>query len=187
MNIEKLVQTVSYLLKKNNYRLNYTKLIKILYLADKASLDRINRSMTGDTYAALHNGPILNELYCLIRGKSANREHQCYWDGRFSTDGYDLVSLSDKIPEGKLSRFEKQVLDRLDEQFHASSYDRIIDFVHDPQNCPEWHDPGSTSTPISLSDILLSLGRSKEEIEHILHEESTYAEEERVLESLAVV
>lgn len=187
MNIEKLVQAVSYLLKKNKYRLNYTKLIKILYLADRASLDRINRSMTGDTYAALPNGPILNELYSLIRGKSRNREHQCFWDGRFSTDGYDLVSLSDKIPEGKLSRFEKKVLDQLDKQFHATSYDRVIDFVHDPKNCPEWRDPGTTSIPISLSDILSSLGRSSEEIEQILQEESTYADEERILESLAVL
>jgi len=187
MNIEKLVQAVSYLLKKNKYRLNYTKLIKILYLADRASLDRINRSMTGDTYAALPNGPILNELYSLIRGKSRNREHQCFWDGRFSTDGYDLVSLSDKIPEGKLSRFEKKVLDQLDTQFHATSYDRVIDYVHNPKNCPEWRDPGTTSIPISLSDILSSLGRSSDEIEQILHEESTYADEERILESLAVL
>jgi len=187
MNIEKLVQVVSYLLKKYEHRLNYTKLIKILYLADKASFGKINHSITGDTYVSMQNGPVLSELYSLICGKSLNREHQCYWDARFSKDSYDLVSLSERIPEGKLSRFEKKILDSIDEEFHNAPYGALIEHVHNPSICPEWKDTGSTSTVISIQDILVSLGRTKKEIDFILEEERLYSEEDKILESLSVL
>ncbi|MFA6937605.1 MAG: hypothetical protein WCQ67_05185 [Treponema sp.] len=32
---------------------------------------------------------------------------QSFWNSRFSKDGYDLVLLSDNIPEGKMSEVEK--------------------------------------------------------------------------------
>lgn len=184
IDIEKLVQIVGYLLKKNDNRLNYTKLVKILYLADKESYRAINRSMTGDMYYALPQGPVLSNLLDLIKGKAENCL-QSYWNARFSTDGYELVALSSNIPEGKLSKFEKRVLDELDDKFHDKNYSYLIDYVHNEKNCPEWHNPGIHSRSlITSADILFSLGRSKEEVDIIEKDNASYEKEESIIGAL---
>jgi hypothetical protein len=185
MQVDKLIQTVGYLLRKYNHRLNYTKLIKELYLADKESLRAANQTITGDTYVSMKNGPVLSGLYDLIRGKYRDRNTQLLWDSRFTTDGLDLIAVVDRIPDGKLSRFEKQTIDSIDKEFHAKSYGQMIDYVHDPNVCPEWKDPGSSSAPIKMRDLLAGIGRSREEIEWILEENRAFEREEKILDALA--
>jgi hypothetical protein len=185
MQLEKLVQAVGYLLKKYNYRLNYTKLIKELYLADKDSLRAINQTITGDVYVSMKNGPVLSGLYNLIKGQYQDPNAQMFWDSRFSTDGRDLVAVADRIPEGKLSYFEKQTLDAIDDQFHAKNYGQMIDYVHDPAVCPEWEDPGLSSIPIKMKDLLAGIGRTQEEIEWILEENEAFEAEEKIFNALA--
>jgi uncharacterized phage-associated protein len=185
MRVEKLIQSVGYLLKKYDYRLNYTKLIKELYLADKISLRAINQTITGDVYVSMKNGPVLSGLYDLIKGQYKDSAVQMLWNSRFSTDGRDLLAVVDRIPEGKLSRFEKETLDNIDKEFHAKSYGQMIEYVHDPAVCPEWKDPGLSSTPIKMKDILAGIGRGPEEIEWILEENRAFEEEEKILNALS--
>jgi uncharacterized phage-associated protein len=184
MNIEKLVQATGYLLKKyDKKRLNYTKLIKELYLADRESLNLSNASITGDTYVSMKHGPVLSNLYSLIKGKSRDLKAQEYWDSRFSTDGDELLANFDRYPEGKLSRSDETILDKIDGQFHQMRYGELIDYVH--ANCPEWHNPGSTASPIKFEDILKALGRTPEQIEWIAKDAEAFEEEDRIFASLA--
>ena len=62
MNLSKLIQVVYYLLKKYDYFLNYTKMIKILYLVDRTSLAELGETITGDEFYAMDNGPVLSKL-----------------------------------------------------------------------------------------------------------------------------
>ena len=56
MNIEKLIQVVGYILKKyDNHKENFTKIIKILYLADRKSLAESGYSITEDSYVSMKN------------------------------------------------------------------------------------------------------------------------------------
>ena len=66
MNMKKVIQVAGHLLQKYSGRLNYTKLIKLLYLADREALSKWDVPITGDRYTALHNGPIVSEIYNLI-------------------------------------------------------------------------------------------------------------------------
>jgi uncharacterized phage-associated protein len=184
MNIEKLVQATGYLLKKyDKKRLNYTKLIKELYLADRESINLSNASITGDVYVSMKHGPVLSNLYNLIKGKSQDVKAQEYWDSRFSTDGDAILANFGQYPEGKLSRSDETILDKIDGQFHQTRYGELINYVH--ANCPEWYDPGNTSIPIKLEDILRALGRTPEQIEWILEDTKAFEEEERIFASLA--
>jgi uncharacterized phage-associated protein len=183
MQIEKLVQATGYLLKKyDNRRLNYTKLIKELYLSDRESINATNSAITGDTYVNMRHGPVLSNLYNLIKGRSHDKEAQIYWDSRFSTDGGDVLANFDQYPEGKLSKAEKAILDKIDGQFHQNRYGELIDYVH--ANCPEWHNPGATSIPLPLADILSALGRTQEDIDWILEENEAFEKEDRIFASL---
>jgi hypothetical protein len=58
MQIEKLMQAVGYLLKKYKRRLNYTKLIKELYLTGRESLKETNQAISGDSYVNMKNGTV---------------------------------------------------------------------------------------------------------------------------------
>jgi hypothetical protein len=183
MNIEKLIQICNYLLKKNNFRLNYTKLIKLLYLADRESLETTNATMTGDTYVSMPSGPVLSQLYDLIRGKYKDKDAQTLWNSRFMVDGYDLVAVTDRIPNGELSRFETNTLDSLYDQFTNADYNGMIQYVH--KNCPEWKNPEGSSIPIKMEDILKGIGKNDQEIRWILEEQKAFEEEEAVFASLA--
>jgi uncharacterized phage-associated protein len=79
MQIEKLVQTTAYLLKKyGNMRLNYIKLIKELYLSDREFINAINCTITGNNYVCMKHGPVLSNLYALIKGKCRDKQAQTY-------------------------------------------------------------------------------------------------------------
>ena len=183
MNIERLIQSVGYVLAKYNYVLNYTKLIKLLYLSDRKSLSLTGYSITGDHYVSMKNGPVLSTLYDLIKNKSRDRQLQFYWNSKFATDGYEIHQVCTFIPCGELSSGDMQIIDEIDTRFHANTYSDMIDFVHDPSNCPEWKDTQS-SIPLSKSEILRTVGFSESDIDAILEEEDSYAEEEKLLDSL---
>jgi hypothetical protein len=120
------------LLRKYDYRLNYIKLIKLLYLANKEALKASIHTIS------MKNGPMLSRLYDLIRGKAGDVVVQNIWDCRFVKDGYDLMAVSDRIPVGKLSRFERGILDRIDRQFHGSDIHDLIAYLHRPDIFSEW-------------------------------------------------
>ena len=182
MNIHKLIEVVNYMLKKYEYRLNYTKLLKMLYLADRQSYYDIGSPITGDTYAALKAGPILSNTYNLIRNKG-NQNDQNLWNSRFLKDAYDLVALTDKIPCNTLSDYEKEVLDGIDSKFHNYTFTDLIEYTH--ANCPEWKAPKDSALPISIESILQALGKSPDEIAFIIEEEQSFAQEEAALAQLS--
>jgi hypothetical protein len=182
LNIEKLIQVCNYILKKYDYKLNYVKLIKELYLADKESLKSTTKTITGDVYVSMKNGVVLSKTYDLIKGSCKDKTMQNLWNSRFTVDCHDLVALSEKIPESELSQFEKGILDKIDDEFHDYDYGQMIGYIHD--NCPEWQDPGDTSIPIRLEDVLRSLNVPDDEIEWIVEENAVYDAEEKIFAAL---
>ena len=185
LNLEKLIQSCNYLLKKNDFTLNYTKLIKLLYLADKESLKGSLQTITGDTYVSMDNGPVLSSLYDLIRDKHVKKELQTLWNSHFLKNKYDLKTLViSQKPHDELSAYEMHILDSVYEQFKSYDVWDMVNYVH--KNCPEWEFPEGSSIPIHQKEILQSIGRTQEEIELILAETDAFEEEEQVFSSLAL-
>ena len=185
MNIEKLIQVVGYVLKKyDNHKENFTKIIKLIYLADRKSLEESGYSITEDSYVSMKNGPVLSGLYDLIKNRYKDKAVQYYWNSKFATENYDLLQICSFISTGELSKSDMDILDSVDKRFHSVPYPRMIDFVHDPRNCPEWKDTQS-SIFLSESEILSHLGFSKEEIEYLEDEKKSYAAEKRMLDSIS--
>jgi uncharacterized phage-associated protein len=179
MRIEKTIQVCNFLLKRNNSRMNYTKLIKLIYLADKKFLDYTEIPITGDTYVSMDNGPVLSGLYDLIREKYSNKYVQKDWNSCFKTDGYDLVIVDKNISNGELSPVIEEILTELDLKFKNYNYKEMIEYTH--KNCPEWVNPNGSSKEIKMKDILKSLNRNKRQINYIIREQKIYEEEDRIL------
>lgn len=74
MDQAKLHQAVEYLLEKHGGRLNYTKLIELLYLADREMINQTGYPITGDSYCLVKNGPVLSRVYDLIRGDKVTNQ-----------------------------------------------------------------------------------------------------------------
>lgn len=178
MNITKLIQTVYFVLKKYNNRINYTKLIKILYLSDRESINQIGVSITDNETYNLHNGPILSELLDLIKN-NYNPQIQTVWNQYYKKDGNYLVCINDAISDDELSEFEESIIDEQDSKYHERDVFDIIDNVlHNHEICPEWEDPGQfRSDYLSKEKIMDVLGYNRSEIKHIIKNNAAYNEE----------
>jgi uncharacterized phage-associated protein len=134
---------------------NYMRLIKLLYLADRRSLQETGRPITGDRPVALERGPVLGRVLDLIRGKHARSPE---WARYVETDGYHVRLLEDP-GNGELSPYEVELLQAIWDEHRAKDE---WDLVRETHELPEWkkNDPGSSSKPIPLADILEAVGRS---------------------------
>ena len=187
MDLNKIIQIVHHLLDRNGYRLNYTKLVKLLYLADREAWSRWDMAITKDRYASLPQGPVLIDLYDLIKGSFADRFAQTQWNSFFIKDGYDLVALHHhQLPVDELSPREMELLHEIENRYRSWDFGKLIDLLHDRTKFPEWTDPGESALPLPPQDILRALGRSEEEIRQILDDEDTYRAEEEYLQKCCV-
>ena len=203
--IEKLTQSVAWLLSKYGGRLNCNKLVKLMYLADKEALKGACVTITKDDYCSLPKGPAAVRLCDLIIGggasgsadrdsgqayarsyaaDSSRAKHQKEWDALFRREGDDLVALKD-VPRDWISDYEIDALDAVDARFHDMSADEISEWTHNPANCPEWRDPHGGRLPITKADILRAIGRTDRQIAIILEEDAIYDEEDAIFARLS--
>ena len=67
-NEQKTAQMAAFFLYKSENCMPVLKLIKLLYLADRASLDLYGMPMSGDLVVAMPHGPVLSKTYDLMNG-----------------------------------------------------------------------------------------------------------------------
>ena len=182
-NIKKVVQIIYHLLKTNSNKMNYTKLLKILYIADKEFLKLSNFTITGDTPYSMKNGPILSKIKNLINGNFIMSNNQIYWDSYFLKDGYDLSLKNNKTNDDLLCEAEIEILDKISCKYKKKTYNEMINITHDKSEFPEieWEKAGDSSLQLPFEKILLSLGKTQKEIEDIEKEIKIYNEEEELI------
>jgi uncharacterized phage-associated protein len=64
---KKAMQLSALLLKMNGGRMNYTKLIKLLYIIEREAMRRWDSPVIGDQYVSMANGPVLSRVYKRIK------------------------------------------------------------------------------------------------------------------------
>lgn len=168
------------MLSLNKGKLNYTKLIKLLYLADKEMLKKSEETITGDIYVNMDNGPVLSEIYNLIMEKG-NPHFQCKWDIYFQTNNYDLEMTNENISTNELSDMEISILNKIDKKFKQHNFQDMINYTHNKKHCPEWENPNGSSVPLPIEKILKSLNIPDKEIKHIIDERKIYKKEKEIL------
>ena len=165
-NEEKTTQVASLFIKKAGGKLNYTKLIKLLYLTDREALKLWERPLTGDSYVSMPNGPVLSITYDLLNYKEDPRKRS-YWYRFIHKTNYDVI-LKDKPSTDELSKREIRLIDKIHEKYKNIDWGKMIVICHEV--CPEWKHPGDTSIPIRIEDILTNFDKTERDIE-VLEEE----------------
>jgi len=174
--VPKTIQAIGVLLRCDGVkRMNYMRLLKLLYMADRESLHETGRPIIGGSVIAMERGPVPEEVYDLIRGQHRDMP---FWDTFFRKERYDLVLLCE--PDvGKLSKYEINKLQVVAKKHEDMDEWDLVQITHD---LPEWkqNDPGGSSKPIPLADILEAVGRGSD-IDELSREAQSLSTIERVL------
>lgn len=160
---DKTLQAAAYLLRRERSRqMNYMRLIKILYIAERESLKETGRPIIGGRIVALERGPVLESLLKLIRGEHLDSPK---WSEFIHKENYHLEMVKDP-GVGKLSRY---VVEKLEEIAQRHENDDEWAMVRVTHSLPEWvkNDPGSSSKVIPLVDVFEAVGL-KHQMEAIL-------------------
>ena len=68
---EKRLQAAGVLLGLDGDRMERIRLLKLLYIADRELLAETGRTITGDRVVAMDHGPVLSQVYDLIKGQAS--------------------------------------------------------------------------------------------------------------------
>ena len=146
----KATQAACYLLSLNNGRMNYMKLIKLLYLSDRKYILDFSNSITTDCYVSMDNGPVTSNIYDLI--KEGKKDTGSYWSSRIHTDDYDVCMIKHEPDYGYLSPMEMEIIGSIDEQFKNYKEWDVVNYCHN--NLREWQNPAGSMIRISIEDII---------------------------------
>ena len=128
--LPKVVQEVGVILAAApEHRLNYTVLLKLLYLADRESLAEVRQPISGDTHYALPRGPVLSRVCDLIRKTSYVSEEQAeYWAKYFDVDDKEIVLKQDP-GTSHLSEYEVKKLLDVFSRLDRKTFGQVLDYV----------------------------------------------------------
>ncbi len=151
--------------------MNYMKLIKLLYLADRAALLEWGRPITGDTHVSMKHGPVLSNTLNLIKERGGS-----VWNRLISEPTDHEVILNGDAEMGSLSQVQAELLARVFERYGHLDQWELVKLLH---KLPEWKDPGKSMFPITPEDILRAENWSEEDIKEALEELDFVGQSER--------
>jgi uncharacterized phage-associated protein len=161
----KATQASAFLLSLRGGRMHYLKLIKLLYLADRAALHRWGIPISTDRYISMNHGPVLTNVFNLI----VDEKPKPFW-GRFISRpiGDYEVELTCQASTDLLSRAEENLLREIYQEYgYRNRWDLVENVMH---RLPEWKCPEGSSVHISIREILEAQGEDEVEIHAVIKE-----------------
>lgn len=155
----KVLQEIVYLLSLNNNRMNLLKLMKELYLIDRASIDERESSVSNDIFVSMPHGPVLSQTLNMLYDLPNNKwsEHLDKVEARFFPD----IQIKKSMEFDCLSPKDCQYIQEISKKFKDASPRELENYTH---ALPEWTDPNGSSAKIRFRDVMKALGKTDEEI-----------------------
>jgi uncharacterized phage-associated protein len=180
-NERKVAQMAAFLLRKEGDKMPHLKLMKLLYLADRKSMELYGLPISGDRIVAMPHGPVLSMTLNLSNGDVESVAGG--WESLIADRAGHEISLKranaiTREDMDELSQADINVLEAVWGQFGHMTRWEIRDYTH--EHCSEWTDPKGSSFPISYERIFRALGKP----EKIAKELSSRIRDERTLDTL---
>ena len=165
---QKVAQMAAYFLQRRGGRMAYIKLMKLLYLADRESMDRYSAPMSHDSHVSMAQGPVLSVTLNLITGQIESPA----WRSWVTSEAHFEVSLSRELNDlellDELSDADLEIMNHVWEQFGRMKRWELVDYTH--EHLPEWVNPGRSSTPINPRAVFRALGNDEQQAELLARE-----------------
>ncbi len=157
-------------LRLSGGELNILKLMKLMYLSERKSYEQFAEPMIGDRLVAMPRGPVLSMTYDCVNNGGSMIEGG--WDEWVSDRADHMVSLKkdidriEKLP--MLSSDQINLIQQTWRDFGHLDQFQLVEYTHNPENCPEWTDPSGSSFDIPLSSLFKHLGFTEQKTESAL-------------------
>lgn len=164
----KAIQAIGVLMTHDHAsQMNFIRVLKLLYLAEREALKEIARPIIGDSVVATERGPVMENVYSLLRGQHSEFKK---FSQHFNTVRYNLV-MHLQPDVGELSEYEIETIQRIANQHEDADEWDLVQFARN--YLPEWqkNDPGKSSKAIPIEDILVAIGKDDVEIKQIIADE----------------
>ena len=165
---DKATQAACILIGKEGGRINYMKLLKLMYVADRKALLERGRPITFDEYYSLDRGPILSRTMNLIV-EGAPPGCDSFWERHISRhEQFEVELQEDHCPSDDLSEAEIETLTHTYSELGHLDQWQLVDWCH--ENLAEWKHPHGSAIPIAYHDILIRGGKTETEAAEIEEE-----------------
>lgn len=161
--------------------MNVMKLVKLIYLLDRLSIQRRGIPVVGGRYFSMRNGPVPSEVLDLVNNGTLLGETDDSWE-RFITDrDHHDVGLTSETPQtDELSEVEMELIAEVWREHGEKSQFELADWCH--RHCREWTPLEEGRAIIQLADIAREVGFSPEGIKDLEAEARALAAVQAVLQ-----
>lgn len=139
------------------------KLIKLMYLVDRASFEARNIPVIGGWYVSMKHGPVTSEILDAVNGADVK-----VWSEHISDRENHTVSKISNMAKNPLSESEEKLIREVYQLHREKDQFSLRDWCH--ANCPEWHEIETGMQPISPERFFEALGKSDAQRDRILQE-----------------
>ena len=146
----KATQAVARLIQKSGGKIEYLRLAKLSYLADRESLIKRGIPITGGTYFSMKKGPVISEILNFVLRRNAPG-----WKEMISPNRANMLTLEGEPSFDSLSPRELEILDAIVARHEQLSTDELVQWCHD--NCAEIVDvPAGRREGIEIESIFVA-------------------------------
>jgi len=162
--VRKAAQVTAFFAKMAGGKINILRVTKLVYLADRRSMEQRESPITGDDFVSMPFGPVNTFTYSYMKGAARVRTNE--WSEYIGSEKWHNLPLSRDIDIDELDELSRADLRILGETWET--YKDVVDqfelaeFTH--TYCPEWRDPNGSSLPINFSTVFKRLEK-KEPVE----------------------
>ena len=161
----KATQIAGLLLKRAGDKPNYLALIKLLYRIDREALRRWGQTVTRDRYVSMKLGPVTSNIYNLVKSSGTKEGHPSFWKDHIKRRDDDVMLISNP-GVSELSPMEESLAKEIFDVDGAKDRFALAEACH--AEFPEWKDPGASSVPIRIVDILDAVDTSEDDVSHAM-------------------
>lgn len=176
----KTAAAATVLLNQASGAMEYMRLLKLLYMADRLSWAKLGRPITGDNYVSMDQGPVLSKTYNLIKSEGESAEDEARpWQQTVERASRYEVRLRQAADLGPLSAAEIGMLEQVYSEYGKMPLWTLVRHLH--KKLPEWSNPKGSCIDIFPETILSALGLSDEQVEEVRREATERIHFERLL------
>jgi len=169
-NLQKATEASLQFMRRHGGRINVMKLIKLIYILDRVSIEKRGIPVVGGTYFSMQNGPVTSELLDLINAGELAGDDDSRWE-KFISDRKNheiAIRASAQLEQEFLSDYEIGLIDEIFAIHGGKSQWELRDWC--PERGAEWTPLQNGRQNIAIEDIAKSVGYTEEAIARVSEE-----------------